>query len=301
MTNDHLSRDFIGYGAEPPHPHWPGDARVAVNFVINYEEGSEPSVPDGDPASESGLTEGGSGAFDGRDLGAESMFEFGSRVGIWRLLRIFEQARAPLTVFACAQALARNPAVAKAIGAAGYDVCGHGLRWVRHQTLSEAEERAAIGDAYKTITDLVGYPPEGWYCRYAPTVNTRRIVVEHGGFLYDADAYNDELPYWTQVDGKNHLVVPYSLSTNDAKCSRGNLGTPDSFFQYLRDAFDMLYEEGATQPKFMTVGLHCRLTGHPGRALGLRRFLQHIQAQDNVWICRRSDIARHWAKVHPAP
>ncbi|GGB17582.1 allantoinase PuuE [Allosediminivita pacifica] len=295
----HLERDFIGYGPTPPDPQWPGGARIAVNIVVNYEEGSEESVPDGDGFTETGLTEGGSGAFTGRDLAAESMFEYGSRVGVWRLFRLLQQASAPATVFACAQALERNPEVARAIVEQDWDVCAHGDRWVRHQTLDEAQERAAIARAHDVISDLCGTPPVGWYCRYSPTERTRALLVEHGGFLYDSDSYADELPYWTTVSGRDHLVLPYSLALNDGKMARGNMATADHFFAYLRDSFDLLYEEGADQPKMMTVGLHCRLMGHPGRAIALRRFLDHVRAHDRVWLCRRADIARHWIATHP--
>lgn len=293
------SRDFVGYGPNPPDAQWPGGARLALNIVLNYEEGSEPSVPDGDAASEAGLTEGGSGAFSGRDLGAESMFEYGSRVGIWRVLRLLRERALPATVFACAVAFDRNPAVARAVREAGYDVCSHGRRWIRHQTLTEQQEAAEIGTAVRSLAQHMGEPPRGWYCRYAPTVHTRRLLVEHGGFLYDSDAYNDELPYWVGVGGKPHLVIPYSLATNDGKLSRGAMATGDDFFAYLRDTFDVLYAEGATQPKMMSVGLHLRLTGHPGRAAGLARFLDHVARHRDVWVCRRLDIARHWHAKHP--
>ena len=294
-----MDRDFIGYGPTPPDPRWPGGARIALNIVVNYEEGSEESVPDGDAITESGLTEGGSGAFTGRDLGAESMFEYGSRVGVWRLFRLLQEAEAPATVFACAQALARNPQVAEAIVANGWDVCAHGDRWVRHQGLSAEAECAAIANAFDTIAHLTGTPPVGWYCRYSPTERTRALLVDHGGFLYDSDSYADELPYWTSVSGRDHLVVPYSLALNDGKFARGNIATADQFFEFLRDSFDLLYEEGATHPRMMTVGLHCRLMGHPGRAIALRRFLTHVRAHEDVWLCRRSDIARHWIATHP--
>lgn len=293
------SRDFVGYGPVPPDPRWPGGARLALNIVLNYEEGSEPSIPDGDAATESGLTEGGSGSFSGRDLGAESMFEYGSRVGIWRVLRMLRERGMAATVFACAVAFDRNPAVAQAVREAGYDVCSHGRRWVRHQTLSELEEAAEIGAAVVSLAKHMGERPAGWYCRYAPTIHTRRLLVEHGGFLYDSDAYNDELPYWVDVGGKSHLVIPYSLATNDGKLSRGAMATGDDFFAYLRDTFDVLYGEGATQPKMMSVGLHLRLTGHPGRAAGLARFLDHVAKHRDVWVCRRLDIARHWYETHP--
>ena len=295
----HLQRDFIGYGPTPPHPHWPNEARIALNIVLNYEEGSEPSIPDGDKASETGLIDGG-GGFAGRDLGAESMFEYGSRVGVWRLLRILGERHMPATIFGCSLALERNPAVAEAIRAADYDICCHGRRWVRHQDMTEAEERAEIATAAASLASMFGAAPLGWYCRSAPGVNTRRLLVEHGGFLYDSDSYADELPYWTRVAGTPHLVVPYTLTNNDARFVRQAMVTADDFFTYLRDAFDLLYREGATQPKMMSVGLHMRLMGHPGRAVALERFLDHVARHDLVWVTRRADIARHWQALHPA-
>ncbi|RAI02007.1 chitin deacetylase [Acuticoccus sediminis] len=305
MPGDPRPRDFVGYGAHPPHPRWPGDARIAVNIVINVEEGSEPSVPDGDAETEQGLTEGGGGGFKGRDLAAESMFEYGSRVGFWRLLRILRQHGAPATFFACSRVLERNAeiagAIAEAVGSGTYDVCGHGLRWERHQTLTRAQEEAAIHEAHATLTRLTGEAPAGWYCRYAPTIHTRDIVAAHGGFLYDADAYNDELPYWTTALGRPHLVVPYSLAVNDAKFSRAAFATAGQFFEFMKDTFDVLYTEGETAPKMMTVGLHCRLMGQPGRALALTRFLEHVAGHDRVWLTRRGDIARHWMATFPAP
>ena len=297
----HTERDFVGYGPTPPHPQWPGGARIAVNIVLNYEEGSEPSFPDGDGVSETGLTEGGGGAFAGRDLAAESMFEYGSRVGVWRLVRLLRERNLPATVFGCAQALERNPHLVATIRELDFDVCSHGRRWIRHQTLSEAEERADIAAAAAAIARLTGTPPAGWYCRYAPTEHTRRLVVEHGGFSYDSDSYADEIPYWVRVAGKAHLVVPYSLAMNDGKFSRGAMATAGDFFDYLRDSFDMLYAEGASLPKMMSVGLHMRLAGHPGRAAGVARFLDYILQHPDVWVCRRIDIARHWQAVHPAP
>jgi len=298
-----MTRDFVGYGAEPPHARWPGGARIAVNFVINFEEGSELSYPAGDGVTESGLTESASidpGMLGRRDLGAESMFEFGSRVGWWRLHRIFIQHGVPVTLFACAKALEANPPAAQAIAATDWDICGHGYRWIKHFELDEAEERRQIAAAVALIRATTGKPTLGWYCRYAPSENTRRIVAEQGGFLYDSDAYNDELPYWVRVGEKPHLVVPYTLSTNDVKFGRGVFGPGEDFFAYLRDAFDVLYEEGAERPRMMSVGLHMRLTGHPGRASALIRFIKYIQAKDGVWICRREDIARHWIAEHPA-
>lgn len=296
-----LQRDFIGYGAHPPDPRWPNNARLAINFVINYEEGSEPAVPDGDPQSEAGLTESPllEAGPDGRDLAAESMFEYGSRVGFWRLLRLFEERGLPATVFACAQALQRNPAAVAALSAAGFDICCHGLRWVNHFELSEAEERAHIGEAVRILTALTGARPLGWYCRHGPSVNTRRLLVEDGGFLYDSDAYNDDLPYWRKVSGKPHLIVPYSLVNNDSKFSRGWLGHGEDYFQFMRDAIDFLRAEGGEHPKMMSCGLHLRLIGHPARARGLQRLLDYIAGLDDIWVTGRLDIARHWIATHP--
>ena len=302
-----MTRDFVGYGPTPPHARWLGEARIAVNFVINFEEGSELSYPAGDGVSEGGLTEAASvdpGMAGRRDLGAESMFEYGARVGWWRLHRIFTKYRVPVTLFACAKALEANPPAAEAIRATDWDICGHGYRWIKHFELDEAEERRQIAAAVALIRETTGKPTHGWYCRYAPSENTRRIVAETGGFLYDSDAYNDELPYWVRVPGstneKPHLVVPYTLSTNDVKFGRGVFGPGEDFFAYLRDAFDVMYDEGAERPRMMSIGLHMRLAGHPGRAKALMRFIEYIQAKDRVWICRREDIARHWIAEHPA-
>ncbi len=296
-------RDLIGYGAHPPNPHWPNGARLAVNFVLNYEEGSEPSFADGDGYSEAGLTESGGQASDvrGRDLAAESMFEYGSRVGFWRIIRLFQTRALPLTIFGCALALERHPPAARAITEAGYDVCCHGWRWVQHYHLDEAEEREQIRKAVRSLEASVGERPLGWYCRYGPSINTRRLLVEEGGFLYDSDAYNDELPYWVTVNGRPHVVVPYTLSVNDAKFGRGIFATADDFYRYARDSFDVLYREGVSQPKMLSVGLHMRISGHPGRAAGLERLLDYLLEHQEVWICRRTDIARHWIVQHPFP
>lgn len=290
-------RDFVGYGGRPPNPQWPGDARLALNLVVNYEEGSEPSIADGDRDSEVGLTEGGGGV-GGHDLGAESMFEYGSRVGYWRLSRILGERGLPATVMACALALERNPSAAADIIARGWDVCAHGWRWERHAELDEATERDRIARTVASLTKTVGQRPLGWYCRYAPGPNTRRLIVDEGGFLYDSDAYNDELPYWVGVAGRRHLVVPYSLTTNDTKFMRGAIATSSQYFEMLRDGFDMLYREGDASPRMMSVGLHLRITGHPSRAAGLERFLDHVMGHDRVWICRRAEIARHWHTHH---
>jgi putative urate catabolism protein len=295
------SRDLIGYGATPPDPQWPHGARLALNFVLNFEEGSEPSFADGDGYSEAGLTEsaGQTEGFTGRDLAAESMFEYGSRIGFWRVLRLFQERELPMTIFGCALALERHPPAAQAIRQAGYDVCCHGWRWIKHFELDEAEEREHIRKAIASLQQSIGARPLGWYCRYGPSVNTRRLLVEEGGFLYDSDAYNDELPYWLEAQGKPHLVVPYTLGVNDSKFGRGQFATGDDFYVYARDSFDMLYREGARQPKMMSVGLHQRLIGHPGRAAGLERFLDYVLEHNDVWVCSREAIARHWIAQHP--
>ncbi|TCR94947.1 allantoinase PuuE [Rhizobium sp. BK418] len=298
VPSEHLTRNFIGYGAKGYDPRWPDGARLALNLVLNVEEGAEPSVIDGDATSEAALTEGGSGSFPGRDLAAESMFEYGSRVGFWRLSRLLDERGLPATVMACALALERNPEISHYLRSSQFDVCAHGWRWEQHRGLSLDEERERISRTVRSIQSSIGSVPEGWYCRYGPSVNTRNLLVEHGGFSYDSDAYNDELPYWVRVGDQHHLVVPYSLTNNDAKFMRGAMATAEQFFQFLRDAFDFLYAEGKQTPKMMSVGLHLRIAGHPGRAAGLQRFLDHVSRHDGVWVCRRGDIARHWHQHH---
>ncbi len=298
----YLERDFIGYGGNPPNPNWPNKARLAVNFVLNFEEGSEPNHLDGDGKTETGHTESPVSPVpsDRRDLAAESMFEYGSRAGFWRIHRLFQSKGMPYTVFACALAIERNPAAAVAIKAANLDVCCHGYRWIEHYKLSEAEEREQIATAVQSLKKTLGKTPEGWYCRYGPSENTRRLLIEHGGFLYDSDSYNDDLPYWLNVSGQNHLVVPYSLTNNDGQMTRGNSGNGNEFFQHIKDAFDFLYAEGEYEPKLMNVGLHMRLIGQPARAMALKRFIKYVSEFDDVWVAPRVDIARHWAKEHPA-
>lgn len=293
------NRDLIGYADTPPDPQWPGGARIALNFVMNYEEGSEASVQDGEGYSERAITEspGPDPDMKGRDLAAEGMFAYGSRVGFWRLMRLFRERGLPMTVFGCALALERNPRAAAAIVEAGHDVCCHGWRWIKHYTLDEATEREHIRMAIESLRRTVGNRPLGWYCRYGPSVNTRRLLVEEGGFLYDSDAYDDELPYWVQQDGKPHLVVPYSLTNNDTRFMAGQLNTGDDFFHFLKDAFDMLFAEGG---RMMSVGMHMRLLGHPARAAGLQRFLDYVAGHEGVWITRRLEIAQHWTKTFPA-
>lgn len=289
-------RDFLGYGADPPHAEWPGGARIAVNFVMNVEEGSEYAVGDGDGRSESALTEVAAPRVPvgDRDLGSESMYEYGSRAGFWRIARLFKARGLPLTVFACALALERNAEIARAIREANWDVCCHGWRWIEHYRLDRDEERSHIRRAVASLQSTLGERPLGWYCRYAPSVNTRELLVEEGGFLYDSDSYADDLPYWVRVRDRAHLVVPYSLVTNDAKLVSGFV-TGDAFFAFLRDAFDVLYAEGADRPKMLSVGMHPRILGHPARFAGLMRFLDYVAAHERVWVCRRSEIAHHWA------
>jgi len=297
-------RDLLGYGRTPPHAAWPGNARIAVQFVINYEEGGENNVLHGDPASETFLSEIiGAQAFSNRHMSMESMYEYGSRAGFWRLMREFERRKLPVTFFAVAMAMRRNPDAVAAMLEGGHEIASHGLRWITYQNMDEATERAHMKEAIAIHKELTGSAPMGWYTgRDSP--NTRRLVVEESGFLYDADSYADDLPYWTEVEtgGKKvpHLVVPYTLETNDMRFAAPqgfNSGT--QFFDYLKDAFDVLYAEGETTPKMLSIGLHCRIIGRPARFASLQRFLDYVQRHDRVWVCRRADIARHWKATHP--
>jgi putative urate catabolism protein len=293
-------RDLIGYGRTPPHADWPGGARIAVQFVLNYEEGAENCVLHGDRASETFLSEIiNAQAFEMRHLSMESIYEYGSRVGAWRLLREFERRQMPLTVFGVSMALERHPELVAAMVEAGHEIACHGWRWISYQNVDEATERAHMKHAVEVIRRMTGSAPVGWYTgRDSP--NTRRLVVEHGGFLYDADSYADELPYWQLVAGHQHLVVPYTLDANDMRFgSAQGFNAGDQFFNYLRDSFDVLYAEGEDRPRMLSIGLHCRLVGRPGRFRALQRFLDHVEAHDRVWVCRRADIARHWHDRHP--
>ena len=297
-----LPRDYVGYGAEPPQASWPGGARLAVSFVLNVEEGGENSVQHGDPASETFLSEiVNAEPFPDRHLSMESLYEYGSRAGIWRVLRLFEHHGLPLTVFGVARALQANPAATAAIVAAGHEVAGHGLRWISYQDVDIETERAHLAEAVRIIGDLTGAAPVGWYTgRDSP--NTRRLVVEHGGFLYDSDSYADDLPGWVAVDGRPHLVIPYALDTNDMRFATvQGFNTGDHFLTYCRDAFDVLYAEGAEHPKLLSIGLHARVIGRPGRVAALQRLVEHVTAHEGVWVARRADIARHWIATHPAP
>lgn len=299
--NTDYPRDLIGYGPKPPAANWPGGAKIAVQFVINYEEGGENCILHGDEASEAFLSEiVGADAWVGeRHPTMESIYEYGSRVGIWRLLKLFEKKQIPLTLFAVAMALERNPAVADAVMKAGHEICSHGQRWIDYRNVPIDVERQHMQQAIEIIERLTGERPLGWYTGRTST-NTRRLVAEDGGFLYDADDYNDDLPFWTTAADKPHLIVPYTLDANDMR-----FGTPqgfnsgDQFFTYLRDSFDTLYEEGDETPRMMSIGLHCRLVGRPGRIKALERFMEHAQKHDQVWFCRRIDIANHWRQHHP--
>ena len=298
-------RDLVGYGRTPPHARWPGNARVAVQFVLNYEEGGENSVLHGDAGSEQFLSEiVGAAAYPDRHLSMESIYEYGSRAGVWRILREFERRGLPLTVFGVSMALERHPELTRAFVELGHEIACHGWRWIHYQSMDEATEREHLRRGMEIIERLTGQRALGWYTgRDSP--NTRRLVADHGGFLYDSDYYGDDLPFWTRVaktDGTevDHLVVPYTLDSNDMRfATPQGFNTGEQFLRYLTDTFDVLYEEGAESPKMMSVGMHCRLLGRPGRFRALQRFLDHVQRHDRVWVCRRVDIARHWIANHP--
>jgi allantoinase len=289
-----LARDLIGYGATPPDPQWPGGARVALQFVINYEEGAENNVLNGDAGSEAFLSEMvGAASHPDRAMAMESLYEYGARAGFWRLHRLFTERALPVTVFGVARALEMNPAAVDAMLAADWEIASHGLRWIDYQSVPEAVERAHIAEAIALHTRLTGTRPLGWYQgRTSP--NTARLVSEEGGFTYDADSYADDLPYW---DGRQ-LIVPYTLDANDMKFVAQNGFTEgDQFFRYLRDTFEQLRSEGG---RMMSIGLHARIAGRPARALALAKFLDHVIASGDAWVARRIDIARHWMEVHPA-
>jgi peptidoglycan/xylan/chitin deacetylase (PgdA/CDA1 family) len=296
------ARNLAGYGAHPPDIRWPNGAGLAVNFVLNVEEGSEYSIGDGDGRSETALCEVRASRVKqgNRDLAVESMYEYGSRVGFWRLYDLFRSRELPLSIFASALAIERTPDIAAAIGATDWDICAHGYRWIEHYHLTPDEEKEQIAKAFDSLSKSVGRPPRGWYCRYSASTSTRGLVAAHGGFDYDSDAYNDDLPYWTEVDGQAHLVVPYTMVTNDAKFLSGDVFTGRDFGAFLIDSFDVFRRESATKLRMMSVGLHSRIIGHPGRLIGLTQFLDHIADHSDVWICRRDEIADYWrATVSP--
>jgi len=292
-------RDFVGYGPNPPAVEWPNGARIAISLVVNYEEGSEYSLLDGDPTGET-MGEAPSPVPVGqRDLANESFFEYGSRVGVWRIMNIFDEFGVKSTFYACALALERNPEVGPEIVRRGHEVFGHGNRWEEYYKMDRDAEREAIRNAIESFQRTTGQRPLGWYCRYGPSVNTRELVVEEGGFEYDCNAYNDDLPYYTQVKGKPWLVIPYSLEVNDTKFWRGGMTQPDDWFEVAKNTFDLLYREGETHPKMMSVGLHCRIIGKPARASALRQFIQYATSKPNVWFARRIEIARWWKEKYP--
>jgi putative urate catabolism protein len=301
MTDANYPRDMVGYGRTPPDPRWPGGACIAVQFVLNYEEGGENCILHGDAASEAFLSEiTGAQPLKGvRHMNMESIYEYGSRAGFWRLWRMFTERGMPLTVYGVAMALARHPEAVAAMQEAGWEIASHGLRWIDYQYFEPDEERRHLQEAMRLHAEVTGERPLGWYTgRCGP--NTLRLVAEEGGFLYCADSYADDLPYWAEVEGKRQLIVPYTLDANDMRFAiQAGFTTGEQFYTYLKDSFDVLYEEGRrSAPKMLSVGLHCRLVGRPGRAAALMRFLDYVQGHDKVWVCRRIDIARHWHEQH---
>ncbi|WPB57693.1 allantoinase PuuE [Xylophilus sp. GOD-11R] len=300
-------RDLAGYGRNPPQANWPGRARIAVQFVLNYEEGAENATLHGDPGSEQFLSEMfNPAAYPARHMSMESIYEYGSRVGVWRILKEFDKRGLPLTVFGIGMALQRYPELACALAEAGHEIACHGWRWIHYQNMDEAQEREHMRLGLDAIERLTGTRPLGWYTgRDSP--NTRRLLADEGGTLYDSDYYGDDLPFWMKVarsDGQvvPRLVVPYTLDTNDMRFAMPQgFVQSDDFFTYLRDSFDALYAEGADTPRMLSIGMHCRLLGRPGRIVALQKFLDHIARHDRVWVCRRLDIARHWIAEHPYP
>jgi allantoinase len=301
LDNSEYPRDMIGYGANPPSVSWPNNARVAVQFVLNYEEGGENCILHGDESSEAFLSDitGAAPLLGQRNMNIESMYEYGSRAGFWRIHRLFTQRGLPLTVFGVAMAMARNPEAVKAMLQADWEIASHGLRWIDYQNIGLEQERAHMHEAIALHKQLTGQPPKGWYTGRV-SENTRSLVQEAEQFLYDSDSYADDLPYWDKSGSKPHLVIPYSLETNDMKfVAAQGFNSGEQFFTYLRDAFDTLYAEGEQSPKMMSIGLHCRIIGKPARIASLMRFLDYIQEHDDVWICKREDIAHHWHEHHP--
>ena len=299
-TNKKYSRNMVGYGSKGPKVEWPNNARIALQIVLNYEEGAENCIINGDKHSEVFLSEIiGAQPVKGRHINMESLYEYGSRSGFWRLHKLFQEKKIPITIFGVGMALEKNPEICKAIKNANYEVASHGWRWIDYQSVKKSEEKKHMKLAIKKIKEIFGERPLGWYTgRCSP--NTRDLVFEEGGFLYDSDSYSDDLPYWEIRKKKKQLIIPYTLDNNDMKfVSNQGFNTGDHFFTYLKDSFDALYEEGKTNPKMMSVGLHCRLVGRPGRIQSLKRFLEYVLSHEDVWICKRIDIAKHWIKNYP--
>ena len=300
MSTDY-PRDLVGYGPQPPQAAWPGGARIALQFVLNYEEGGENNVLHGDAASEAFLSEiiGAQPVPDARHMSMESIYEYGSRVGVWRILDLFRRHKIPLTVYGIAMSLQRHPALVDALLKDGHEIASHGWRWINYQDMPLAQEREHMQCAIEVHRSLTGERPLGWYTgRTSP--NTRRLVVEDGGFVYDADDYNDDLPWYDTRYGKPQLVVPYTLDANDMRFATAQgFNSGDQFYTYLKDTFDTLYNEGRHTPRMMSVGLHCRLIGRPGRIASLERFLRYVSRKSKVWYARRIEIARHWLEQHP--
>ena len=288
------SRDFIGYGENPPDIVWPNKARIAISVVVNYEEGSEYSLLDGDTHHETNNEVPSPVPLDQRDLFNESFFEYGSRVGVWRLLNLFERYGVKTTFYCCAVALERNPEVARAIVERGHEICGHGYRWQEYHSMDRDSELDSIRRTVESLERTTGVRPVGWFTRYGPSLNTRELVAGEEGFIYDSCSMNDDLPYFVRVNEAPWLVIPYSFETNDARFWRGGLVSVNDFFEYLKDTFDCLYEEGQSSPKMMSVGLHCRITGRPARSRAVQRFLEYASGFPDVWFARRDEIASHW-------
>ena len=300
-ANTNYPRDLIGYANQVPQANWPGGARIAVHFVLNYEEGGENCILHGDAASETFLSEIiGARAYEGvRHPSMESLYEYGSRAGFWRIYKLFHERQIPITIFGVAMALERNPQAVEAMLKADFEICSHGWRWIDYQFMDKELEREHMQRAIEIIERMTGEKPKGWYTgRNSP--NTRDLLIEQGGFVYDADDYSDDLPFWVKVQGQDHLIVPYTLDTNDMRfASPQGFNSGEQYFQYLKDAFDVLYSEGTTTPKMLSIGLHCRIVGRPARFAALQRFVDYVQQHQDVWLCRRIDIAEHWRQEHP--
>lgn len=294
-------RDLIGYAKELPKVKWPNNAKIAIQFVLNYEEGGENNILHGDKSSETFLSEiiGAVPYVGSRHMSMESLYEYGSRSGVWRILKLFKDFNIPITIFAVAMALKRNPLVCEEFLKDGHEICSHGLRWINYHDISIDIERSHMQEAIEVQKQLTGERPLGWYTGRT-SENTRKLVVDEGGFLYDSDDYSDDLPFWSKVTNKNHLIIPYTLDVNDMRFTTNQgFNSAKQFFQYLKNSFDILYKEGSQNPKMMSVGLHCRLIGKPGRFPALEKFIKYVKKFENVWFAKRIEIAKHWRKFHP--